>query len=385
MMPAHVTHKPTYEFLAYPPSPRVRPTEPLPPTPGVTKSSISDWIARVIPGSPAPPNSASCLSFTDTPTPDAKVQSPDLHTHGYAYAIIPLPGLMRFLRPRPHPHSRSTTHTSPTTSPFTRTRKKTPRPSSPTSPTTQAFRIAHKKRAQYAQHGALPLPLDSEVALMQYVDGGSRANAARRLAGDAYYTDGAGVIYADEAEAGECLPLLLLATNEPSTALESAELDVMPPASAAFGGLPSALSGGFEFSPSAPPSPSGLAWSTPVEISPTTCIQSSFPSSHSALFSIPARARLGLGFGLGTIEGLGRGGDNPHPALGSSLSLPLPLARSAETVMTRSTPPCKKQRRRPTPLALSVPAQRAMIIGGFEDSFMPASHAPALHVGREEI
>jgi hypothetical protein len=275
-----------YDFLAYPPSPRTRPVEPLPPTPTVratvrnvsrrrssTISIISSWATQRRPSSPAnlpapspvsrrpslfrSPRSArrhsvSFLSFSDTPT---HTHTPDLRTSGHASAVIPLPitprtaaprllstfpskrdhdypadmkftlrqregsisihasplpstpskkkGLMRFLRPGPR--SRSVMK-----SPSHRQVPRKVRPASPPpSPTTaEAFRIAHRKRVQYAQHGSLPLPLESEVELMQFMDGGSRADAIARL-GAAAFTDAVGVVYADEAEAGECLPLLL--------------------------------------------------------------------------------------------------------------------------------------------------------------------------------
>lgn len=252
-------------------------------------------------------------------------------------------GLMRFLRPRPR--SRSAVHTQhPTPPPPPAYTRRSPQPPSSSSPTTAAFRIAHQKRALYTQRGALPLPLDSEVAVLQFMDGGSRADAAARLGGT--YTDAAGVVYADEAEAGECLPLLLGAES-------GAEEDVN-------NALPSAhsdASGGLAIT-SVPPSP--ISSSMPPVPSPLA--QPFMPSPSHALLSIPARARLSSR----------RGVDGPVYLHGALPSLPLPSSSGAAAVQF-SPPsvvvaePRRKQRRRPAQLALSLPMQAV----GFEDSFAP--------------
>ena len=241
-------------------------------------------------------HSSSFTLLPETAAPYKKVHDPDLRPPSYTYTVVPLPipastsvpsprssspnnrggdsgsdkmklsrltlmrqpkgsiavtssrsptpskkkGLLRFLRPRSRFRSMNTQHPSlPLSS--THARKAPPLPS-PSSPTTIIFHIAHQKRTLYAQCGALPLPLDSEIAIMQFIDGGSRTDAAARLGG--VYKDAAGVIYTDEEEAGECLPLLLVA--------EGGLDDTSPPSA-----LPSARSGGsdgFAFL-STPPSP----------------------------------------------------------------------------------------------------------------------------------
>jgi hypothetical protein len=114
-------------------------------------------------------------------------------------------GLIRFLRPGLRPRAATKTPTQR----YVARDVQLPSSSPPLSPTTTAaFRIAHQKRVYYTRNGALPLPLEAEVELMQFADGGSRADAIGRL-GAAAYTDAAGVVYADETEAVECFPLLL--------------------------------------------------------------------------------------------------------------------------------------------------------------------------------
>ncbi|KAI0248782.1 hypothetical protein BJV78DRAFT_1284559 [Lactifluus subvellereus] len=429
-MTVQATLKQSHDFLTHPPSPRIRTTEPRPPTPvrttprrrSSTVSAISAWAVRVLPGTPAPVSpptpsfsrrpsiffsscstrrhSASFISFTDTPTADAKLHTPTFLTPGYTCTVVPLPvtpytsapgpqsrllvekdhdssshemkfprttlmrhrkastpmaasplpptspkkkGLMRFLRPRPR--SRSAVHTRhPSPPPPSVRARRPPPPPSPSSPTTVAFRIAHRKRALYTQRGALPLPLDSEVAVMQFIDGGSRADAAARFGGT--YTDAAGVVYADEAEAGECLPLLLAAES-------GAEEDVnnAPPSarSDASGGLAIASAPPSPLSPSTPPVPSSLA-------------QPLAPSPPRGLFSIPARAH----------PRSGRGADESVYLHAAVPSLPLPSSSGA-AVMQFSPPSVvesrRKQRRRPAQLTLSLPVQAV----GFEDSFAPGA------------
>ncbi|KAH8989979.1 hypothetical protein EDB92DRAFT_810645 [Lactarius akahatsu] len=329
--------------------------------------------------------SATFLSFIDTPTHTHK-HTPDLRTPDYAPAIVPLPvtprtaaprlqstfpskrdndyhadmkftlalprqrqgsfsasplpstpskkkRLMRFLRPGPHP--RSVTKTPGHRQVSYKMRPQSP-PPSPT--TAAAFSIAHRKRIQYARHGALPLPLESEVELMQFTDGGSRANAIARLGAGAY-TDAAGIVYADEAEAGECLPLLLApdSTDDSHSAIE----DVFVFASSA----PSS-----PVAPFTPPAPVSAATLPPR--TPTSAEAQAIAFSPRALLSIPARAGSGLS------------GDAGAPAYMHVMFDP----PSASPVRGRA------QRRRPPPLVLSLPAPtglRPASVIGFDDSFMP--------------
>jgi len=395
-----------------------------------TITAISAWVAGVLPGPPPPatPTAPSAFSrrpslldsphsthqhsssFTlvpETAVPYKKVHDPDLRAPSYAYTVVPLPippstpvasprssspnnkggdsgsdgmkfsrftlmrqpkdsvpttrsrsptpskkkGLMRFLRPRSRFRSTNTQH--PQASPphsSVHARKAPPLPS-PSSPTTIAFRIAHQKRALYAQCGALPLPLDSEIAIMQFVDGGSRTDAAARLGGT--YKDAAGVIYTDEEEAGECLPLLLVA--------EGGLDDTSPPSA-----LPSARTGGsdgFAF-PSAPPSPLRARNILPAP-APHSPSQVPAASSPRALLSIPAR---------------GGGACAPGYLHTAPPMLPPPFgdisSKDQLTSHVEAMASCRKQRRRPAPLALHVPTH----IIGFEDSFMPTViiEAPSL-------
>lgn len=177
---------------------------------------------------------------------------------------------------------------------------------------------------------------------MQFMDGGSRTDAVARLG--ATYKDEAGVIYTDEAEARECLPLLLSVDDDGE--------DVDQP-----GGLPSARSGaedGFAAT-SLPPSPLFQTNSPPPAQDPTTQTLA-VGTSPFALLSIPAR---------------GGGTSVPGYLHTSPPSLPLPFdsglktqsALPVEAVASRS-----KRRRRPAPLTLHLPAHAV----GFEDSFAPA-------------
>src|SRR5260370_17671367 len=83
----------------------------------------------------------------------------------------------------------------------THARKALPLPPT-SSPTALAFHIAHQKRVLYAQCGALPLPLESEVAVMQFVDGGSYADAPARLG--ATYKYQAGLISTAQPQPTAC-------------------------------------------------------------------------------------------------------------------------------------------------------------------------------------
>ncbi len=339
-------------------------------------------------------HSSSFTLFPDAAAPYAKVHNPDLRAPTYAYTVVPLPippstsipsprstfptergchsdpnemelslmrqpktsvpatgsrsptpskkkGFMRFLRPRSRFRSTQTQQSPP--SPPSAHARRAPTLASPSSPTTVVFHIAHQKRALYARCGALPLPLDSEIAIMQFVDGGSRTDAAARLGGT--YKDAAGVIYTDEEEAGECLPLLLVA--------ESGLDEPSPPS-----GLPSPLSGASDGSafPSAPPSPLLPGGTLPAS-APNSPAQLPVTSSPLALLSIPAR---------------GGGASVPGYLHTAPPSLPHPFgdiqSKTQFTPHMEMMTTSRKQRRRPAPLALYSPTCTV----GFEDSFAPS-------------
>lgn len=399
----------TFDFLAHPPPPRVQTSAPHPPIPTAqtisrhrsnTVTTISAWVAGILPGSPPPASppasstfsrrpslvgiprparqhSRSLISFADTP-------DPCLRTSEYAYTVVPLP-----IPPHPSAPSRPSSRTreyvsgpdemkfsplsavrhglhktstqamSDSRSPAlpkkkgfmhflhlqrrsrsVRALKELPLPP-PSSPTTLAFHIAHQKRALYTKCGALPLPLESEVAVLQFMDGGSREDAAARLGGT--YKDEAGVIYTDEAEARECLPLLLPVESDGDQA------DLF--------GLQSTRSGISEGSivPSLPPSPliqTGLPPLASVQYPPTPKLAAA--SSPLALLSIPAR---------------GGGASVPGYLHTTPPSLPVPFG--GLNPKAQLPPPVEtsrgKRRRRPAPLTLHLPAHGM----GFEDSFAP--------------
>ncbi len=400
----------TFDFLAHPPPPRAQISAPRPPTPTArtiprhrpnTVTAIPAWVAGVLPGSPPPTSppvsstfsrrpslfglprparqhSKSFISFSETP-------DPCLRTQEYAYTVLPLPFPSHTSAPSPQSsrqtkrvydggpvklsplltmrlRKNSTRVVSDSRSPTlpkkkglmrflqlqrrsrsTHARKALPLPPS-ASPTTLAFHIAHQKRALYAQCGALPLPLESEAAIMQFVDGGSRADAEARLG--ATYKDESGVVYTDEAEARECLPLLLPV----GTDAEDADLS---------GGLPSALSGasGGFIIPSLPPSPLLQMSSSPpepVQHQPTPKLAAA--SSPSALLSIPAR---------------GGGTSVPGYLHTAPPSLPVPFcgfnSKAQFVPPVETTASRGKRRKRPAPLTLHFPAHGM----GFEDSFAP--------------
>lgn len=397
----------TFDFLAHPHPPRAQ-NAPCPPTPiarsafrhrSNTVTTISAWVAGVLPGSPppaSPPASStfsrrtslfgiqrparqhpmSIISFSDTP-------DPSLHTPEYAYTVVPLPIPSHPSARSPRSSSRtkrvyvsgpdemkfsslsairlrktSTQVTSDSRSPTlpkkkgfmrflhvqrrprsVRARKALPLPPS-SSPTALAFHIAHQKRALYVECGALPLPLESEVAIMQFMDGGSRADAVARLG--ATYRDESGVVYTDEAEARECLPLLLPVENDE----DDAELF----------DLPSGISEGFTV-PSLPPSPltqTGPPQSTLVQHPPTPKLAAA--SSPLALLSFPAR---------------GGGVSVPGYLHIAPPSLPIPFdgldSKAQLTSPVEVNTSGGKRRRRPPPLTLHSPAHGM----GFEDSFAP--------------
>ena len=177
---------------------------------------------------------------------------------------------------------------------------------------------------------------------MQFMDGGSRADAAGRLG--ATYKDEAGVVYTDEAEARECLPLLLPVEND----ADDADLFGQP-------STRSGLSEGFTV-PSLPPSPLTQAGfpTGPVQLPPTPKFATA--SSPLALLSIPAR---------------GGGASVPGYLHTAPPSLPVPFG--GLNSKAQPTPPVEtntirgRRRRRPPPLALHLPALGM----GFEDSFAP--------------
>jgi hypothetical protein len=350
------------------------------------------------PSSFARGHSVSFISPTDAPTHDPKVHSLDLcaPASGYACTVAPLPvtsydsapglaekeehsildemklphissthqckastltaisplpptspkkrGLIRLFRTRLRSRSVGNTRHLSTAPSSVRTSKVPPLPSLP-SPNTAVFLIAHKKRMLYAERGALPLPLDSEVALKQFLDGGSRADAAVRLG--ATYTDPVGVIYQDETEALECLPLLL-ATESGADDIDAT--DVLPDTHlSASGSLTVASFPTSLLSSNTPPVPSSL-------VQPLT------PTTPRALFSIPARAHL-------------RKGRDAHGSVYLHTSLPLPphSLGSGPVELQFSSPlapaeSCRKRRRWLAPPALRLPVQPF----GFEDSFAPA-------------
>ena len=367
-----------------------------------TITAISAWVAGVLPGSPPPASPPASATFSRRPslfgTPRAARQrsksfiafadavDPNLHTSTYTYNVVPLPipphisapsrqssldskkeydsgpdemklsalsamrlrktttqavadslspappkkkGFMRFLHSRPRSRS-------------THARKAPPLPLPPSSPTTIAFRIAHQKRALYVECGALPLSLDSEVAVMQFMDGGSRTDAVARLG--ATYKDEAGVIYTDEAEARECLPLLLSVDDDGEDADQP-------------GGLPSARTGaedGFAVA-SLPPSPLFQTNFPPPAQDPTTQTPAAGTSPF-ALLSIPARG------GGTSVPGYLHTAPPSLPLPFGSLGLKTQPALPMEAAASRS-----KRRRRPTPLTLHLPTHEV----GFEDSFAP--------------
>lgn len=178
---------------------------------------------------------------------------------------------------------------------------------------------------------------------MQFTDGGSRADAIARL-GAAAYTDAAGVVYTDEVEAGECLPLLLA----PETAPDPTDDDHSPTEDM------------FVFESPAPSSPLALCTppaSAPAPRTPTSARARSVASSPRALLSIPARA-----------AGSSLSGDADAPAY-------LHVAFGPPSM---SPARGKVQRRRPAPLALPLPAPtglRPASAIGFDDSFVPSHGA----------
>ncbi|KAI8996490.1 hypothetical protein BD414DRAFT_478200 [Trametes punicea] len=270
---------PTYAFLAYPPPQKKRPTQPLPSPPSqpgsppcapsyprrrsATTSAVAAWAAAVRPGSPAPlsprrrssissarrcsggspcivsrrssvtgspaPQSASFLSFSDTPTtgsrivitPSVKDYKPDLTAVGYTSVFVhfpetPLSATIFTNKTRP---TRSTQRGSPRSpsspvnpgkglksfrslsalKPTRRVRSKSitmrgpPSPPIPVAVSTKKSSMQSKtvraeasaavsasKKSKYAKFR--PPPLATELALAQLADGGSIEDHIRRFA-----------------------------------------------------------------------------------------------------------------------------------------------------------------------------------------------------------
>lgn len=284
-------HPLKYAFLAYPPPPKKRPTQPLPSPPSYamvvtpqapthirprsnTFSTITAWAAHVQPGSPASlsprsprrrpsigccrrasitsarVSSGSFLNALDTPsTPHRNAATPsiqnfkaDLTSVGYTSAFLqlaktPITAILPIaVKPRtaeaghhipipPVPTSPTRKHRglirlrslSVTKS---RGRSKSAAPSSPTKMKAKAAAssaaVVKRKKAKYAS--MRPAPLASELALMQFVDGGSMESNIKRVmeaqakagatgVGDVY-RDGEGGIWWDQEEEWEYAHLL---------------------------------------------------------------------------------------------------------------------------------------------------------------------------------
>jgi hypothetical protein len=252
---------------------------------------------------------------------------------------------MRFFRPRPSSRSDvNARHLSSSSSVLTSKALALPSPSS----TTAVFRIAQNKRMFYTRLGALPLPLDTEVAIKQFLDGGSRADAAERLGPT--YTDPSGVIYEDEIEAMECLPLLL-ATESGADEVYATDTQLNAP-SGSSGNVPVASAMSSSLSPSTPPAPSSPA-------------QLFTPIPPRALFSIPARAHLKSGRGAdGAVYVHSPLLSVPHPSINGPV-----MMQFSTSVVAVAAERGRKQRKWPALSALPFPMQPF----GFEDSFVPVA------------
>lgn len=283
-------HPLTYTFLAYPPPPKKRPTQPLPSPPSYARavapqapshirprsntfSTITAWAARVQPGSPASLSprsprrrpsigcgrrasitcarvSSGSLNALDTPstahrnaaTPSIQNFKADLTSVGYTSVFLQFPKtpitatLPLAVKPRTaeagHHISIPPVPASPTRRPrgLTRLRSlsalkyrgrsKSAAPSSPTKMKAKAAAssaaVVKRKKAKYAN--MRPAPLANELALMQFVDGGSMESNIKRVmeaqakAGAAgvgdVYRDGEGGIWWDQEEEWEYAHLL---------------------------------------------------------------------------------------------------------------------------------------------------------------------------------
>ncbi|KAJ8587566.1 hypothetical protein M405DRAFT_821403 [Rhizopogon salebrosus TDB-379] len=284
---------PKYAFLAYPPPPKKRPTQPLPSPPSNAKpptyqtapthrpsntfSTIASWAAHVQPGSPASlsprsprsprrrpsfgrgrkpsitsirVSSGSFLNILDTPsvtrrsigTPSVQNFKADLTTVGYTSVFLQLPNtpitatLPIAVKPRSAEAGKqipvSPVPASPTRKPRglsrfrsltvlkSRGRSRSAAPSSPTKMKPKAAAssaaVVKRKKAKYA--ALRPAPLANELALMQFVDGGSMESNIKRVmeaqakAGATgvadVYRDGEGGIWWDQEEEWEYAHLL---------------------------------------------------------------------------------------------------------------------------------------------------------------------------------
>ncbi|KAG1747967.1 uncharacterized protein EDB91DRAFT_1115736 [Suillus paluster] len=283
---------PKYAFLAYPPPPKKRPTQPLPSLPSCaqvvapqaaptrrrsnTFSTIAAWAAHVQPGSPASlsprsplsplrrpsigrgrktsitsirVSSGSFLNILDTPATAYPAATPliqnfkaDLTSVGYTSVFLQFPNTP-ITATLPIAVKTRTTEAgkqipippvpeSPTRKPRglsrfrslsvlkSRGRSKSAAPSSPTKMKAKAAAssaaVVKRKKAKYA--AMRPAPLANELALMQFVDGGSMESNIKRVmeaqakAGAAgvgdVYRDGQGGIWWDQEEEWEYAHLL---------------------------------------------------------------------------------------------------------------------------------------------------------------------------------
>ncbi|KAI6116746.1 hypothetical protein EDD16DRAFT_1708168 [Pisolithus croceorrhizus] len=270
---------PKYPFLAHPPPPKKRPTQPLPSPPSQHKhqatatapisgfrrrsstfANIAAWAAHVQPGSPASlsprsprsprrrpslgrgrrpsitsvrVSSGSFLNIAPTPTttygttPSIADFKPDLTAVGYTSVFLQFPNtppLCYLVIPRSSKPSRgSQGYPRATCSLSDRqtSRSKSAAPSSPTKMKAKAAAasaaVMKRKKAKYA--AMRPPPLANELALMQFVDGGSTNENVRRVmeaqakaagvtgVGDVY-RDGEGGIWWDREEEWEYAHLL---------------------------------------------------------------------------------------------------------------------------------------------------------------------------------
>ncbi|KAG6812342.1 hypothetical protein H0H92_003331 [Tricholoma furcatifolium] len=200
-----------YAFLSQPPPPpqKKRPSHPPPPVPtrkrSSTFSAIASWAARVQPGSPGSPPSTRRL---ETPSPVDQNFAVDLTNLGYTSVFVhltktpntPMHSIIKPIAPR-----EQEAISKPVASPIKRLRSlsilsrkhSATLPTSPVKPTheesqTHAASIALRKKASYLSVKSskpkrpkvkpdLPPSLAVELALMQFVDGGSTEDNIKRL------------------------------------------------------------------------------------------------------------------------------------------------------------------------------------------------------------
>ncbi|KAG1874437.1 hypothetical protein F4604DRAFT_1764695 [Suillus subluteus] len=266
-------HPPKYAFLAYPPPPKKRPTQPLPSPPSYARavapqapphirprsntfSTITAWAAHVQPGSPASlsPRSprrrpsigcgrrASITSVRVSPgslialdthrnaaTPSIQNFKADLTSVGYNSVFLQfpktpitatLPIAVKPVPASPTRKPRGLTRLRSLSALKSRGRSKSAAPSSPIKMKAKAAAssaaVVKRKKAKYA--GVRPAPLANELALMQFVDGGSMESNIKRVmeaqakasaagVGDVY-RDGEGGIWWDQDEEWEYAHLL---------------------------------------------------------------------------------------------------------------------------------------------------------------------------------